>query len=616
MADTKLDVILRLKDEMSDKLRRSSQAVEDFGRATEKVGKNISNFSNKLGFLGTSMTAPFILAAKSVEKFSFGVQTELKRTENTWLQFNNTLAQAALPTIKQFNDNFARLVNTMNAINPKLMEQIVHWTIVTGGILLAAFAVGKLIGTLITLGGTVIRVIGFLGVWNFAILAIVAVVGGLVLAWTKFHDQFIKILDAIEVAFLKFVDFFLIQIEKLLEASAVFKNRPPALDGLPFIRDLRAMGGAVDGAIQKIKSLRGTIDKEIGSVGAGGKSALSTGLENMVSGATSGFDNLVNAWNNSSTQMGTMMEDLKLRAKDLAYQISDGFADAFDKALFEGKRFVDSVKDMFKQLARDILKDFLSTSMKNAMNAMFFQGSQTESGSGIGGALAGQLANMTNLSTSTKNASSAMSQAATNTGNMAATAQKGTSQFGNFFDSMKAAGSGMNALGMSLLSASIGIAMGQAIGGENGLAGQQGRFGMLGAVVGGLGGFLIGGPWGAVIGAGIGGMAGGMFHEGGMIQPIVAHSGLAPDEVPIIAQTGEGVLSRRGMAALGGSDNLRRLNRGRSMDSGGTNQTVVVNQMIQAWDASDVLRNKKAIVAAIAEEMKQNGSLRRVMKEI
>ena len=49
------------------------------------------------------------------------------------------------------------------------------------------------------------------------------------------------------------------------------------------------------------------------------------------------------------------------------------------------------------------------------------------------------------------------------------------------------------------------------------------------------------------------------FHDGGIIR---AHNGLAVDEVPIIAQTGEGILSRRGMAALGGEGQLNRLNSG------------------------------------------------------
>ncbi|MFH1776333.1 MAG: hypothetical protein ABH952_02055 [Candidatus Omnitrophota bacterium] len=108
-----------------------------------------------------------------------------------------------------------------------------------------------------------------------------------------------------------------------------------------------------------------------------------------------------------------------------------------------------------------------------------------------------------------------------------------------------------------------------------------------------------------------------LFHQGGTVQRrnrafIRAHSGLAPDEVPIIAQTGEGVLSRRGMRSLGGSNNLRALNRGESVQDGGI--TINVNQVIQAWDAQDVWRNRKMLSNAIAEDIYNNGKIRSVIR--
>lgn len=108
-----------------------------------------------------------------------------------------------------------------------------------------------------------------------------------------------------------------------------------------------------------------------------------------------------------------------------------------------------------------------------------------------------------------------------------------------------------------------------------------------------------------------------LFHQGGTIQRrnrafIRAHSGLAPDEVPIIAQTGEGVLSRRGMRAIGGSDNLRSLNNGESIQGEGI--TINVNQVIQAWDAQDVWRNRKMLSNAIADDIYNNGKIRSVIR--
>jgi hypothetical protein len=123
----------------------------------------------------------------------------------------------------------------------------------------------------------------------------------------------------------------------------------------------------------------------------------------------------------------------------------------------------------------------------------------------------------------------------------------------------------------------------------------------------------LAGPSGQIAGVSVGAL----FHQGGIVRKhsggiIRAHNGLAPDEVPIIAQTGEGVLSRRGMSALGGSDNLRALNRGESVSGG--NVTINVNQVVQAWDAQDVWRNRKMLSNAIADDIYNNGKIRSVIR--
>lgn len=96
---------------------------------------------------------------------------------------------------------------------------------------------------------------------------------------------------------------------------------------------------------------------------------------------------------------------------------------------------------------------------------------------------------------------------------------------------------------------------------------------------------------------------GNLFHSGGVVR---AHSGmLARGEVPAILQTGEGVVSRRGMAALGASG-LNRLNRG---DSGG-GQVIQPTVIIKAWDATDIFRHEKEIKALVADSIRSNGLMR------
>lgn len=102
-----------------------------------------------------------------------------------------------------------------------------------------------------------------------------------------------------------------------------------------------------------------------------------------------------------------------------------------------------------------------------------------------------------------------------------------------------------------------------------------------------------------------------VYHSGGEVFPLRAHAGLAVDEVPIVAQTGEGILSRRGMRALGGGENLRSLNEGKSLKPG---ITINVNQVIQAWDSQDVWRNRKMLSNAIADDIYNNGKIRSVIR--
>lgn len=121
------------------------------------------------------------------------------------------------------------------------------------------------------------------------------------------------------------------------------------------------------------------------------------------------------------------------------------------------------------------------------------------------------------------------------------------------------------------------------------------------------------GPGGKIFGVDIGAL----FHQGGMVRKhqgglIRAHGGLSPDEVPIIAQTGEGILSRQGVRALGGPDNLKSLNRGEQAGAGGV--TININQVIRAWDAQDVWRNRKALSNAIADDIYNNGKIRSVIR--
>lgn len=97
------------------------------------------------------------------------------------------------------------------------------------------------------------------------------------------------------------------------------------------------------------------------------------------------------------------------------------------------------------------------------------------------------------------------------------------------------------------------------------------------------------------------------YHRGGVIR---AHGGLAVDEVPIIAQSGEGVISRRGMSAIG-RRNFDRINRG----EGASGVTINIQPIFQLWDASDVNRNKDLLISAVSQAITNNAQIRKIIKE-
>lgn len=109
--------------------------------------------------------------------------------------------------------------------------------------------------------------------------------------------------------------------------------------------------------------------------------------------------------------------------------------------------------------------------------------------------------------------------------------------------------------------------------------------------------------------------AGAEMHTGGRIRPVyTAHKGLAVDEVMIKAQTGEGVLNRRGMSALG-MNNFNRLNTGGNMGGGQTVQ-YITNNYIQANDAksfSDMLKASGGTIQEISLKAKKNSASYRAM---
>jgi hypothetical protein len=146
---------------------------------------------------------------------------------------------------------------------------------------------------------------------------------------------------------------------------------------------------------------------------------------------------------------------------------------------------------------------------------------------------------------------------------------------------------------------------------------------------GGLGGLLggVGGGAGSSVGASASGdfgsffmddLAAGFFHSGGTIP--YAHKGLLPDERVVIAQSGEGILSRAGMNNLGGSAVLDSLNKGGpakqvEKGSGGGGDTYIQITAMDSKSFDDYLRkNSPSVLNVITQGLKDNKGLRQTIR--
>lgn len=486
--DQVANIILRLKDEFSKKLSTAGKDFQNFARSVDQAGAAMARTGMRMTAVGATMTAPFLAATKAMEKYSFDARNEMIRMDNAILSLSQTIAAAAMPAIRELNDNLARIVNILRSIDPAIMQNVARWSLMIGQILLVTGIMTAFIGKVISLTAKFAALGVTMMTFSGAIIpGLIAVTAGLIFAWVKFHDEFVLVIDSLRFLWLQFIDTLMKGWQNFLQMV----SRIPGANS--FARQ-----------VDQLTIARQKLKQEMDAIASGGSSSWTRQLEGWSKQLQKFIDDNYKKIASASTSLETVIRDTKTALLDTANSFADGFSDAFDKVLFEGEKFGNSMKSLFASMGRSIVKDFVSTVGKNLFNALL-GGSGTNSGTGLVGSF----------------------------------------------------------------------------------------FGPIGTAIGGFFGSLF------------------KFHEGGMIY---AHAGLAPDEVPIIAQTGEGVLSRRGMAAIGGSGALRAINRG-DAPSGGNGITVVINQVVRAWDSNDVYRNSKTLTAAIANEIRTNGDLRRAIKE-
>lgn len=638
MPQQKIDIIISGQDQFTSACNKVTKSLDNitakgiqFGRELRMAGREISYIGMRMTAMGGLITAPMILAFKEAGKYSAEASHEIWRLQNTFTNLSVSIGKSLTPVIKQFTDFLSRLVDKWLELDPVVRDNIVKTVFMGGVYLTVGGIITTVIGQIISSVGVMIiiffqafgKLAGLLGF----IINLIKGIGIIILtAFTPAYLPFtilLGIIIAIVIAMLKWkevatavgnymegyvnvikvafngvrlvIDLVIKDILRLNEMLTRMASRLPKGLGGDFFKQWNAeLKLQLAGVNAQIEEDAGKTEEAVDK--------LNKSIGNLLSGTEGDFATKVNAF----------ISDLK--SKGIAETIGNLGGDI-------GKAFG-------AMLNIDLSKG-ITLAKQQIINFQKVLGLLNEAYQGKGGGKSAEGTSQTTggfwagFETGLEQTSQELAKWNEFGQQQAKDMVNGMqASFHDFFmdaftGDLKSAEEYFKSFAKSILnvfanmlsrmmaewmvSGIKSIFMG---GGKN--SGSGSLLGSIKGIFGGMGGgggAIVGGVGGQIINTAQFGTTWSPFHKGGIIK---AHQGLAIDEVPIIAQSGEGILSRRGMS------NLARLNNSEGM---GGEVHLHITQVIQAWDATDVYRNRKILSDAIAQEIKTNSTIRKVMRK-
>ena len=499
MTNRELQVVLTLKDELSQKLKGAEGAVIKFGNSAREfglkmraVGRGMSNVGMSIAAVGTAITAPLAMAYKTAGNFNADISRQLDQTQNVFNNLSLSIGKSLLPVMKQLTDSVANAVGWWNNLEQATRDKIIQniWNLGKGLVMLgiSLVVIGKTIATL----GTLSVLLANFSKIKFIFTALTGPVGWVIAGFV--------VLTACMLKWKAVSDTVINTTQNLVKNFTIWGWLVRAMAGQAGIE--KVFGKSGDWA-KRVNDWKQTISEIMGPLTAAGKD-----MEKTPGSFWSGFEM-------SIKDAEKALKNFQQLGIDVANQLTTGLASAFSSFIddaFSGQ--LKRAQDYFAAFGQSILKMFGDVISK--MIAQWL---------------------------------------------MVRAVMAGYTLAGNI----------MNVLG------SIG---GIAGGGSYSSGASQGSYGSAN---------FVNVPTNTV--------ATPFYHSGGIVR---AHGGLAIDEVPIIAQTGERILSRKQNAEY------------EKGNGGITIQPVVI---IKAWDFADVDKHKPQIIGIIGQAITNNGALRNLIKK-
>ena len=628
MADQDLNIHIKASDETAGALKNMQAGVvsissgfENAGRSMRMMGREIGQIGSAMVMAGTAITAPMALAFKTAANFSPQIKQQIEDMTEQWDKMAISVAQSMMPVVQEFTNTLSNIVESWNGLTQAQRDNMVQTTLNAGEFLLFGGIAVKSIGEALKVGGDLFLLMGKVAAGvavvigalkTMAMTEMVVADGQLLIANTA--NMAAASVRTISLATFGWVGL-------IVGVVAIILSWKPALDtvanGFQKIYDLvtiiasgidSVISGVMGEFIGAIATAMGWIEKVIDVI-----PGISKAFKDSFQGATQA----VQQWGDIANKTADDMSDkAKSALKDLMTfnpGQNGGFANSIDgmktslgnatqSAVNFGTQSNQSIKDFLsnlKQLQSGV--DGVDGKIKNTTQDVntfsngFLMAMQSAKGAWNTWEVAGETAGkgvMSDLQTSMSGFFDDVF-----TGQLT----KASQVFANFGNAMLKTFSQVIS---QMITQWVASKLWSLMGGAAGFMGLGGATG--GAGVASMGSGLITGS----------GIAGGVsiFHDGGPVgsswaNPVVAHDGLAVDEVPAVLQTGEGVLSRQGM------QNLASMN---SPGGGGGGQQapqINITPVIQAWDASDVMRNMNAITQGIVQNIMNNGQIRTIMRQ-
>lgn len=596
MAENELSILLKLIDNVSTEMKsvsdaistgtekikssmeKASQATISFSNQLKQAGRTIGQISQSLRFFGIALTGPFILALKNSAEHSAKVTYQLNALHKIFDDLQKKIAIAVLPILEKFTGIVKKLSDFLGTLSPELVNNILQATLLVGIYAILASVFGDVVKQIIYLVSGLAKVAGGLlglAAANPQLAITIGLVIALITVMFRYKVAADLVMSTFEILFLFLKNGFSAIVTAILGYASIWTT--------VFSTLIAGMVGLIN-VIQKFPAITTPVISTFEVMFLffkNGCLSIVTAFQLMFRGILQIMLSIPNYLlpmfgvlgvgimvfkNNIKNVLADMTGQTDITLQEIE-NTTDKITGVFKKGSGDWVNALNPVKESLKGIGREavIATEILQLAMQQSLlNIESTAGSiSTIVDTGIGkwskmfdtikvkiGSTLGALKDF--LKGTKKAADEAgwmwnkvITGIQTNLGLLSSSLTQASAENKKYAKAAKTV-----ALAMAIVNTALAV--------TNALSVQPFWVGLILAGVALAAGLIQ-----------VATISRQEFHTGGMIR---AHDGLAVDEVPIIAQTGEGVLSRRGMSALGGEGALNRLNAGQG---GGNSSTSI-----------------------------------------